>query len=87
MDSGEFLYIVRASLIEILVLAGPVLVVSVLIGLVISILQAITSIQEQTLTFVPKIIGILLLLVVLGPFLGGRLLLFTTQLWSQLIKV
>ncbi len=87
MDLGQLIFIIQTSIIEILILAGPILIVSVFIGLVISILQAITSIQEQTLTFVPKILGILVLLAVLGPFLAGRMLNFTTQLWSQLTRV
>lgn len=87
MDLGQLIFIIQTSIIEILILAGPILIVSVFIGLVISILQAITSIQEQTLTFVPKILGILILLAVLGPFLAGRMLNFTTQLWSQLTRV
>ena len=87
MDLGQFLSILQVSLIEIFVLAAPILLVSVLLGLIISILQAITSIQEQTLTFVPKILGILLLLLFLGPFLANRMLNFTTELWGQLAQV
>ena len=87
MDLGQFLSILQVSLIEIFLLAAPILLVSVLLGLIISILQAITSIQEQTLTFVPKILGILLLLLFLGPFLANRMLNFTTELWGQLAQV
>ncbi len=87
MDLGQFLSILQSSLIEILILSGPVLLVSVVLGLIISILQAITSIQEQTLTFVPKILGILILLLFLGPFFANRMLNFTSELWGQLIRV
>jgi len=50
-------------------LAGPVLLVAMAVGIVISILQAITQINEQTLTFVPKIIAVILTLIVMGPWM------------------
>jgi len=50
-------------------LAGPVLVVAMVVGIVISILQAITQINEQTLTFVPKIVAVILTLIVMGPWM------------------
>ncbi len=50
-------------------LAGPVLVVAMIVGIVISILQAITQINEQTLTFVPKMVAVILTIVVMGPWM------------------
>ncbi len=61
----------------------PVLLVSLIIGLVISIFQTVTSIQEQTLTFVPKIICVFVALMVLGPWMMETLVDYTTQLWSD----
>lgn len=60
----------------------PVLLVSMAIGLVVSIFQTVTSIQEQTLTFVPKVIGIFLTLMLLGNWMMTGMVEFTTQLWS-----
>ena len=60
----------------------PVLLVSLCIGLLVSIFQTVTSIQEQTLTFVPKIIGIFVALIILGPWMMS-LVEFMTQLWSN----
>lgn len=60
----------------------PVLLVSLCIGLLVSIFQTVTSIQEQTLTFVPKIIGIFVALIILGPWMMNSLVEFMTQLWS-----
>lgn len=61
----------------------PVLLVSLVIGLLISIFQTVTSIQEQTLTFVPKIIGVFLALMLLGNWMLNNMVDFTTQLWSD----
>ena len=57
----------------------PVLLVSLCIGLLVSIFQTVTSIQEQTLTFVPKIIGIFVALIILGPWMMNSLVEFMTQ--------
>ncbi len=61
----------------------PLLLVSLCIGLLVSIFQTVTSIQEQTLTFVPKIIGVFLALVLLGPWMMNTIVEFMTQLWSN----
>ncbi len=61
----------------------PVLLVSLCIGLLVSIFQTVTSIQEQTLTFVPKIIGIFVALILLGPWMMNSMVEFMTQLWSN----
>lgn len=72
MDTGFVVTMMRNAFIEVMYLAGPVLVVSIVVGLIISIFQATTSIQDQTLSFVPKIIAILLTIVFLGPWLLSR---------------
>ena len=61
----------------------PMLLVSLIIGLLVSIFQTVTSIQEQTLTFVPKIIGVFVTLILLGPWIMNTLVEFMTQLWSN----
>jgi len=61
----------------------PVLLVSLCIGLLVSIFQTVTSIQEQTLTFVPKIIGIFVALMLLGPWMMNSMVEFMVQLWSN----
>ena len=57
--------------------------VSLVVGLVISIFQTVTSIQEQTLTFVPKIVAIFLCLVVIGHWMMNTMVEYTVQLWSS----
>ncbi len=82
MSQGLVLGILNQTMYEILILSVPLLGVGLVIGLIISIFQATTSIQEQTLTFVPKLIAILLLMVFLGPFLANHLINFTKNLFD-----
>lgn len=71
--------IVRDTLLIALKIAAPILLAGVVVGLVISIFQAVTSIQEQTLTFVPKIIVMVLVAIVLIPWIVVRLIEFTVE--------
>ncbi|MCM1189530.1 MAG: flagellar biosynthesis protein FliQ [bacterium] len=75
--------IARDALFLIIKVSLPVLLVSLIIGLVISIFQTVTSIQEQTLTFVPKIICVFLSLIVFGQWMINSMVEFMTQLWSN----
>lgn len=63
--------------------AAPVLLVSLIIGLIVSIFQTVTSIQEQTLTFVPKILGVFLTLMLLGGWMLNNMSGFMTELWAD----
>lgn len=75
--------ITREALYLVIKVSLPVLLVSLVIGLVVSIFQTVTSIQEQTLTFVPKIICVFLGLVFFGPWMMNNLIDFMTTLWSD----
>lgn len=63
--------------------AAPLLIVSLVIGLIISIFQTVTSIQEQTLTFVPKIIGVFVAMMIFGSWMLNNMTGFTDKLWSD----
>jgi flagellar biosynthetic protein FliQ len=65
-------------------LGGPIMIVGLLIGLVISVFQAVTQIQEQTLSFIPKIVGLAVVIVVAGPWMLGQLLVYTEELWGSI---
>ncbi len=65
-------------------IAMPLLLVGLVIGLVISVFQAVTQIQEQTLTFIPKIVGMGLVLVVAGPWMLSEVVTYTQQLYSSI---
>ncbi len=82
MSTGEAVSIMRGGIFEILLLAAPVLLVAMVVGLVVSIFQATTSIQEQTLTFVPKIAAIMLILALLGGWMFGNLAQYTRDLFA-----
>ena len=69
MSQGEALTVFRESILLMLKISAPLLLVSILIGLVVAVFQAATQIHEQTLTFVPKIIAIVLLLLLLGSWM------------------
>ena len=74
--SSEALYLV-------IKVAAPVLLVSLVVGLIISIFQTVTSIQDQTLTFVPKIIAVFFTLIVLGHWILNEMTQFMIRLWSD----
>lgn len=84
MSLGFVINLIRTSVLQILLMASPMLLIGLSVGLVISIFQATTSIQEQTLTFVPKIAAILGALVVFGPWIFSSIVQFTIRLFSQI---
>jgi flagellar biosynthetic protein FliQ len=65
-------------------IAMPMLGVALVLGLVVSIVQAVTQIQEQTLSFIPKIIGLAAVLVIGGPWMLGQIVSYTQQLYSSI---
>lgn len=72
MSEGELIDLTRQVLLTVLKSAAPLLLVSLIIGLIISIFQTVTSIQEQTLTFVPKLLSIFLVLILAGSWIMGN---------------
>ena len=84
MTVDEVTAIASSALFLVIKVAAPVLLVSLVIGLIVSIFQAVTSIQEQTLTFVPKILAVFLALIVLGNWMLSEMSGFMIRLWSDL---
>ncbi|MGI6587752.1 MAG: flagellar biosynthesis protein FliQ [Peptococcia bacterium] len=84
MTQDFVIYLGKEAVYTILLLSGPLLGVSLLVGLIISIFQATTQIQEQTLTFVPKIIMVFISLVIFGPWMLNLIVAFTTNLFSSI---
>lgn len=82
MDTGTVINIARQTVWIIVKTAVPVLLVSMIVGLIISLFQTLTSIQEQTLTFVPKLIAILLTLMLLGAWMLNQITGFMGNLWN-----
>ena len=83
MTVDEVMAIASSALFLVIKVASPVLLVSLVVGLTISIFQTVTSIQEQTLTFVPKVISIYLALILLGNWMLTELSGFMVELWSD----
>ena len=75
--------ITRTTLYTIILTAAPMLLISLVIGLAVSIFQTVTSIQEQTLTFVPKLVGIFVMLMILGHWMLNNMVGLMTELWSD----
>ena len=75
--------IVRAGLIVAIKASLPMLLVSLIVGLVISIFQTVTSIQEQTLSFVPKLLAVFAIIAIAGSFIFGTVIDYTIELFSN----
>jgi len=83
--SQEFvLYLAERGIMTILLVAGPLLILALAVGLLVSIFQATTQIQEQTLAFIPKIIAVLLGVVFFGSWMLTHIIEFTTTLYENL---
>lgn len=82
MTVEAVLNIASEALWTIIVTSGPMLIISLIIGLVVSIIQTITSIQEQTLTFIPKLFGIFICLMIFGNFIIDKIVTMMQNLWA-----
>ncbi len=83
MDIAAVTEITRETLYTTIITAAPVLLVSLVVGLTISIFQTVTSIQEQTLTFVPKFLAIFLMIMLIGHWMLGNMVGLMERLWSD----
>ncbi len=83
MSVGEVTTVSGTAIFLIIKTAAPVLLVSLVVGLAVSIFQTVTSIQEQTLTFVPKILAEFLAIILLGHWMMNNMVGFMVELWSD----
>ena len=83
ITEGQVLDIAKDAIYYIIICSAPVLIISLVVGLIISIFQTVTSIQEQTLTFVPKILAVFLSIIVLGNWMLTQITEFMNRLWSN----
>ncbi len=84
MDAETAIDLAREALMMTILLAAPVLGVGLIVALIVSLLQAVTQVQEQTLSFVPKILAMLLTLVILGSWMLTRMVEFSRQMFGPL---
>jgi flagellar biosynthetic protein FliQ len=87
MSISQVTEVFQAAMIAALKLSAPILIISVAIGLIISIFQAATQIHEQTLSFVPKLFAIALILVILGPWMMQTMNDFVVYIFSLIRKL
>lgn len=83
MSQGEILTVARNTLWVIIKAALPLLLISLVVGLLVSLFQTMTSIQEQTLTFVPKLLAIFISLMLLGGWIANSIGQYVVDLWSN----
>lgn len=83
MTEGQVLDVAKEAIYTIIICSAQMLIISLVVGLIVSIFQTVTSIQEQTLTFVPKIIAVFVGLMIFGSWILTNLTEFVTTLWSN----
>lgn len=84
MDQDTVVNLSTGAMELALKVALPLLAVGLIVGLLVSVFQAVTQIQEQTLSFIPKILALAVVLVVGGPWMLNQLLVYTTELWGSI---
>lgn len=86
MNEADALELMRSAMWTILVVAGPPIGAAMAVGIIIALFQALTQIQEMTLTFVPKIVVVLAVLTIGASFIGSQIYLFTEQTYGRIEK-
>ena len=86
MTGPEVLDVARDAIITLVLVSAPLMLVGLVVGVIISLFQALTQIQEMTLTFVPKIVVMLIVLSFAAPFIGEQIFAFTEQVYSRIEK-
>ncbi|HWK67467.1 MAG TPA: flagellar biosynthesis protein FliQ [Rhizobiaceae bacterium] len=84
MNEADALEIVQYAIWTVLTASAPAVIVAMIVGIAIAFLQALTQIQEITLTFVPKIVAILLVVALSAPFIGAQISTFTTVIFQRI---
>ena len=84
MNEDTVINLATQAMMLALKIAGPILLLGLIIGLLVSIFQAVTSIQEQSLSFIPKVVGVAVLIVVLGPWMLGQLVGYVQNLYMSI---
>jgi flagellar biosynthetic protein FliQ len=84
VDASEAIDLARRAVTLILLVGAPVLLTALVVGLVVSILQAVTQVQEHTLSFVPKILAVLVAVALVGPWMLEKLIEFGREMFGRL---
>ncbi|ACB23696.1 flagellar biosynthetic protein FliQ [Methylobacterium radiotolerans] len=86
MNEIDALELVRSAIWTIIVASGPAVGAAMVVGILIALFQALTQIQEVTLTFVPKIVVVLIVMIVTGSFVGGQIYAFTEMVYGRIVS-
>ncbi|QZY56764.1 flagellar biosynthesis protein FliQ [Crassaminicella profunda] len=84
MSEGQIIELLQQAMLNVILLSAPMLVLGLIVGLAVSVFQATTQIQEQTLAFVPKIISVLVAIIVFGPWILNTIVDYTQDLFMNL---
>jgi flagellar biosynthetic protein FliQ len=84
MNERDAIELVQQAVWTIIIGAGPAVASAMLVGIIIALIQALTQVQEMTLTFIPKIVVILVVMALSGSFVGAHLYAFTEQLYGRI---
>ena len=84
MNEADALDLFQAAIWTVLIAAGPAVIAAMVVGLVIALIQALTQVQEATLTFVPKIVAVLVVVGITAPFVGSQISIFTNLVFSRI---
>lgn len=87
MNTSEAIEVTREAIFVLLKISAPAMLIGLAVGVIISLFQALTQIQEATIAFVPKIVVVFLVLIVFAPFMYGALQTFTLQLFDRIVSV
>lgn len=86
MNEADALDLIRAAIWTIIVGSGPAVAAAMAVGIVVALIQALTQVQEMTLTFVPKIVVIFFVISLTAPFIGGQIYAFTEMVYGRIEK-
>jgi flagellar biosynthesis protein FliQ len=87
MEAAEVLEVLRDSIYVLVIISAPIMITALVVGLIIAIVQALTQIQEATLTFVPKVLAMLLVLVLTMPFMIEQLTGLNNRLFEKIVHI
>ena len=87
MEAAEILEVLRDSIYVLVIISAPIMITALVVGLIIAIIQALTQIQEATLTFVPKVLAMLLVLVLTMPFMVEQLTGLNNRLFEKIVHI
>ncbi len=86
MNEADALGLLQSTIWTIVLASGPAIATAMVVGVVVALFQALTQVQEATLTFVPKIVAMMLVLTLTASFIGSQMYLFTEQVYARIEK-